>query len=182
VNIAGIGESTIHPEFVWFVHLAREYIGWDCNLSFATNGVAVTEEMVAAIAPARPSVDVSMHRPEKAGLAIELFRKYKLLHGASADPSLAAINWAGQVDWHVSVPQRRECSWLAQGMVMVMADGRVTRCPLDASGVGVICHINDDLDKFEQSPYSLCAKCDQLVPKSMRAAAEVPMRLLKRAG
>lgn len=161
LNLAGIGESTMHPDFVRNVHLAREAVGPGCELVLATNGVAVTEEMMRGIAPARPKVFVSMHRPEKAGPAIELAKKHGLFSGASADPSLAATNWAGQVKWHVSVPQRRPCMWVKGGMAMVMADGRVTRCSYDASGVGVICNVEDDLRNFTTTPYSLCATCDQ---------------------
>ncbi len=171
VNLAGIGESTIHPEFVRYVHLAREIVGWQCQLVFATNGVAMTDEMARAIAPASPRVFVSLHRPEKAGPAVEMLRRVGILSGVSLDPSVSAIDWAGQVKWHVSVPQRRECAWLSGGMVMLMADGRITRCPLDGSGIGVICTINDDLDAHRTSPYDLCAKCDQLVPAKMREVA-----------
>lgn len=167
LNMCGIGESTIHPEFVRYMHLAREAVGWDCDIVLATNGVAVTEDMVKAIVTMGPVVFVSLHRPERAGPAVELFRKYGLLAGVSNDPSVAAINWAGQVKWHVSVPERRPCQWLTNGWVMATADGRVTRCSLDASGVGVICNLTDDLYQFQTDPYNLCPSCDQLVPPGM---------------
>lgn len=46
---------------------------------------------------------------------------------------------------------------------MVMADGRITRCCLDGTGVGVLGHINQDLDSLYTSAYLLCATCDQRV-------------------
>src|SRR4051812_43206405 len=58
LNLAGIGESTMHPDFVRNVHLAREAVGWKCRIVVTTNGVAVNEDMVKAIAPAKPAVFV----------------------------------------------------------------------------------------------------------------------------
>lgn len=161
LNLAGIGESTIHPDFVRNVHLAREAVGPGCELVLATNGVAVTDEMIKAIAPAKPRVFVSMHRPEKAGPAVEISKKYGVFAGASADPTLAATNWAGQVKWHVSVQGRRQCMWVKGGMVMIMADGGVTRCSYDASGIGRICDVTDNLRDWATAPYALCRGCDQ---------------------
>lgn len=161
LNLAGIGESTIHPEFVRFVHLAREAIGWDTVLALATNGVNMTDELAQAIAPAGIRVWVSLHRPEKAGPAIECLKRAGILAGASADPSIAATNWAGQVSWFNSVQVRRECKWVKGGLVVIQADGNVSRCPLDASGVGVFANVDDDLSKYQTSPYILCRTCDQ---------------------
>src|SRR5262245_27520539 len=36
LNLAGIGESTIHPRFVEFIHLARDIVGPDMFLTLAT--------------------------------------------------------------------------------------------------------------------------------------------------
>lgn len=160
LNLAGIGESTLHPEFVRFVHLARETVGEDCGLVLATNGLLVTDELARAIAPARVAVFVSLHRPEKAGPAVEALKRAGIFAGASADPSLAATDWAGQVKWHVSSAQR-QCAWVKGGQFIVFADGRVSRCAFDASGVGVMAHVGEDLDRFQTSPYALCRTCDQ---------------------
>lgn len=159
LNLAGIGESTMHPEFVRNVFLAREAVGPNVSLVLATNGLLMTDDLAAAIAPARPSVWVSLHRPEKAGPAVEALKRAGILCGVSADPSLAAVNWAGQVNWHVSAPRGNPCPWMAGLMVMIMSDGRVTRCCLDATGDGVIATVDDDLTKFGTSPFKLCAAC-----------------------
>lgn len=159
LNLAGIGESTMHPEFVRFTHLAREAVGPHINLVLATNGLLMTDELAAAIAPAKPQVWVSLHRPEKAGPAVEALKRAGIYAGSSADPSLAAVNWAGQVEWHVSAPKGKLCPWIAFSMVMVMSDGRVTRCCFDSDGSGAIGHIDDDLSKFSTSPFHLCSSC-----------------------
>jgi hypothetical protein len=159
LNLAGIGESTMHPEFVRNVMWAREAMGWDVGIVVATNGLLMTREMAKAIAPARPAMFVSLHRPEKAGPAIEILKEFNLLHGVSADPSIAAVDWAGQVKWKVSAVKGGRCPWVIDGRVFVMADGRVSRCCFDATGEGVIGSIFDDIEPMQTSPYSLCAKC-----------------------
>lgn len=170
VNLAGIGESTLHPRLVEFVAMARAYMGPEQDILFASNGVAMTEQLAASLAPYRPRIWISLHRPEKAGPAVEILKRHGLIAGVSADPSISATNWAGQVKWHVSV-DRRECTWVKQGKVIVFADGRVSRCSYDASGVGVIATVKDDLEKFQTSPYSLCKTCDQDVGVPMKEEA-----------
>lgn len=159
LNLAGIGESTLHPDFVRNVHLAREAVGPYVNLVLATNGLRMTDELAQAIAPAKPHVWVSLHRPERAGPAVEALKRAGIFNGTSSDPSLAAVDWAGQVQWHVSAPKGRPCPWIASSMVMVMSDGRVSRCCFDSTGEGVIATVDDDLSQFAQSPYSLCTNC-----------------------
>lgn len=161
LNLAGIGESTMHPDFVRWVHLAREAVGEFCQLVLATNGLLVTKEMAQAIKAARPMVWVSLHRPEKAGPAVEVLKAAGILSGISADPSIAAMNWAGQVKWHMSAPPRRPCPWVRGGRVMAMSDGRITTCCLDGAAVGVLGHVEDNVAALRTQPYSLCATCDQ---------------------
>ena len=160
LNLAGIGESVLHPEFAAFVRLAREAIGPEARLIFATNGIPCDEEMVKAIAPYKPEVWVSLHRPEKAGLAVEMYKKYGILAGASVDPSISANDWAGQVSWFNS-GERIQCQWLRQGKVFVLADGRISTCCLDAQGIGGVGHVDDPIGSVSVKPYELCKKCYQ---------------------
>lgn len=172
LNLAGIGESTMHPDFLRFVHLAREKIGWGVNLILATNGLLVTREMARDLKRSDPWVWVSMHRPEKAGPAIEALREYGLLRGVSADPSVSSVDWAGQVKWHVSTTAKGSlCPWVTAGRVFVMADGRVSRCCFDATGEGVFGTIWDDVEAMATSPYELCRKCHLDVGAPMPVAA-----------
>jgi hypothetical protein len=170
LNLAGIGESTMHPRLPEYLSWARGYMGWEQDLLFATNGVAMTEELAKAIAPFRPRIWVSLHRPEKGGPAVEILKKYGLIAGISVDSSVAATNWAGQVKWHVSV-ERRQCEWVRMGKVIVFSDGRVSRCSYDGSGIGVIATVRDDLTQFQTSPYDLCRTCDQDVGVPMEAVS-----------
>lgn len=160
VNLAGIGESTMHPHFVRYVALARDAIGEAGDITMATNGLLITDELATALRPFRPRIWVSMHRPEKAGPAIEVLKRAGLLAGVSADPSLASIDWAGQVNWHVSAAPHMACDWIVNGRAFLMADGRVSACCLDADGSGVFAELpHNALDQEFTSPYSLCRGC-----------------------
>ena len=159
LNLAGIGESTLHPHFVEWVHRARKAVGPDVKLVITTNGILITDEMAQALLPARPAFFVSLHRPEKAGPAVEILRRHNMLIGVSADPSIAAVDWAGQVKWHVSVQKGEPCKWVKGGWGFVMADGRISACSFDGSGEGVIGHVNDALQDVRTKPYGLCKTC-----------------------
>jgi len=108
---------------------------------------------------------VSLHRPEKAGPAVEALKRAGIFAGVSSDPSLAAIDWAGQVQWHTSHRPGMECGWVTTGRAFVMADGRVATCCLDGQGEdGVIGTLDDDLTALRLKPYSLCATCSYKIP------------------
>lgn len=172
LNLAGIGESTMHPEFVEIVGAARRLLGEDFHLVFATNGLLMTDDLARALAPFKPIVFVSAHRPEKAGPAIEALKRVGLYAGSSTDPTEAATNWAGQVKWHVSAP-RRPCPWVQGGRLFMLADGRLSRCAYDASGVGVVGDITQDLDQMKTSAYVLCRTCEQDVGVEIPKTEEV---------
>lgn len=162
LNLAGIGESTLHPEFVDFVRMARRVMGDEGHIVFATNGILCDEIMVKDLAKYKVRVWVSLHRPEKAARAVELYKKYGLLVGVSIDPSVNSNDWAGQVDWHRS-GNEFPCPWLNEGRLFVLSDGRISRCCLDAQGVGILGHVDDPIGSIETSPYSLCMKCYQTI-------------------
>lgn len=162
LNLAGIGESTLHPHFAEFVRRARDTVGERVRLIFATNGLIHDEAMVRAIATYRPEVYVSLHRPEKAGPAIDMYKKYGIFSGVSADPSINANDWAGQVTWQKSGTEL-PCQWIRDGKVMVMAHGAITTCCLDASGQGTIGHVDDPIGSIQTKPYDLCKKCYQRI-------------------
>lgn len=163
LNLAGIGESTLHGQFVEFVRLAREVVGPNVKLVFATNGLVHDEAMIAALAPYKPEVWVSLHRPEKAAKAAALYKKHGLLHGMTIDPAVNANNWAGQVKWQNDSPGTIPCQWLREGKLFVLATGQVSRCCLDGSEAGVIGHIDEPIGSLKTSPYGLCQTCYQAI-------------------
>jgi len=161
LNLAGIGESTLHPDFVRFVAIARETVGPDIAVTLATNGITMTEELARKLAPSRPSLWVSLHRPEKAGPAIQILKKHGLYIGSSSHPATEGNSWAGQVEWEDTQTFSSACQWIRNGFAMAMADGRVTSCCIDASGSGVIGHLDDAVPTVKTRPYNLCKTCHQ---------------------
>lgn len=160
-NVCGIGESTMHPRFVEYVALARETLGEAVDLIFATNGLLVDDALAKALQPYQPKIWVSLHRPEKAGPAIESLKRYGLLSSWGSDAATASVDWAGQVKWHVSAPEM-PCMWVKGGRVFVLADGRVSTCCFDALGSEAICNITEfDPEKHFTKPYRLCKNCHQ---------------------
>jgi len=180
LNLAGIGESTMHPEFVRNVHLAREAIGPNIPLILATNGVLMTREMAMAIAPTAIRVWVSLHRPERAALAVEHLKAAGILAGVSCDAAIESVDWAGQVKWHVNTHQKgAACPWVKNGRVFVLADGRLARCCFDAQADDIIGTLDDDIPSLQTAPYKLCRSChlDVGVPIPSAKLADIPVKL-----
>lgn len=167
LNLAGIGESFLHPLFADMCRDAREVLGDKIMIHVTTNGIIASdrEDLIAHLAKHQIGMFVSLHRPEKAGKAIELAKKHGIFLSASSDPSLAATTWAGQVDWFHSADRNRPCPWIRSGRVMVRADGAVTTCCLDSGNNpdAVIGTVDDPVGSFYTKPYSLCASCDQQI-------------------
>lgn len=176
LNLAGIGESTLHHGFTTYVRWARESVGPDVKLIFATNGVLPTDwfagagldysercaKLAEALAPWKPEVWVSLHRPEKAALAARAYADAGILGGYSADPSVNSMDWAGQVKWPVRKSEHKmPCQWIREGKAFALADGRVSVCCYDATGQGVIGTVHDAPGTISTAPWNLCASCDQ---------------------
>jgi hypothetical protein len=168
LSLTGIGEALLHPEFVDFVALAHKRLPGH-PLVFSTNGLLLTEDLCAQLAPYRPKIFISLHRPEKAGLAIQAAKRYGLFEMANPAPVLSAFDWAGQVkNWFVSAPPM-VCDYLKLGWGVVLVDGRITTCCLDASGKGVVGHVDDPIESLTTEgtglkPYELCQSCHMQVP------------------
>lgn len=178
LNLAGIGESLLHDRFLDYLATARAAVGSAVRIVLATNGVVAHPEglhetpgqyrarmleLGRAMAPYRPLVWVSLHRPEKAALTAAAFTEAGILGGVSADPSINSNDWAGQVEWVETRPAvgAIPCQWLREGKVFVFADGRIATCCLDAQALGVIGHVNDPIAQAKIQPYSLCKSCYQ---------------------
>jgi Radical SAM superfamily len=162
LSFTGIGESFMHPEFFPMVEYARERLP-HVFFNMSTNGILLTDEVAKRCAEVQLFLWVSLHRPEKAGHAIQNAKKYGILAGYNPSPATSAFDWAGQVDWFVSAPTE-PCMYLRDGKVVVLADGRVTTCCLDASGGGTIGHVDDEVGTLKTQPWSLCGPCHMTVP------------------
>jgi hypothetical protein len=168
--ITGIGESLLHPEFADFIRIAREALPGNL-ITFSTNGILVTEDLCQQIAPYNPRAYVSLHRPERAKHAVDLFRRYGLLDGTNTAFATESFNWAGGLDWEVSIPEDSVvCEYLRSGWGVVLADGRFSACCLDASGASSRGTVWDEIGTVDTAPWGdaatgqSCSDCHMRVP------------------
>ena len=169
LSLSGIGEAMLHPDFLEYAALAREAIGPVRQLTITTNGLLLDEQMAAAIAPLHPAVFVSLHRPEKAGLAVEVAKKYGILAGVNASFATSSFDWAGaQKNWFVSAP-KIPCEYLRSGWAVILVDGRVATCWLDADGSSTVGTVWDKPETLLLKPWKSdkdvgCATCHMSIP------------------
>lgn len=169
LSLTGIGEAMLHPRFIEMAKFARSIIG-PRPLVVTTNGLLLDEEMcdnLSRIDP-KPFVFISLHRPEKAGLAVERAKRYGLFAGTNSSFATSAFNWAGaQKNWFVSAP-RIPCEYLRSGWGVILVDGRVTTCCLDADGSGVVGTVWNLPEQLELKPWGDsgkgCQQCHMEVP------------------
>ena len=165
LNLFGVGEPTLNPNIVEMVRLARIVLPEHLPVHLNTNGNRFTEDLAWALKDAGiTEIDVTGHDARATAKTIRILKKVGIPGRVSFDFALQPNNWANQVDWFepdYSYP----CPWLGRGQVMVMSDGRVTRCCIDAFGKGILGHVLFNLDLLEISPFSLCANCHQTEPE-----------------
>lgn len=163
LSITGIGESTMHPNLIPFLERARQRFP-NLNILFSTNGLPTfTEEIAAACQRLSVGIYVSLHRPEVAGFTVELGKKYGIIRGINVGAAVNPFDWAGQVDWYSTAPSSI-CAYLQRGWAVVLQDGDVSTCCLDAEKKGIIGNVWNDPGTFQVQPYSLCSACHEKVP------------------
>lgn len=170
LSLTGIGEAVLHPRFLEMVERCRVVIGPQRMLTITTNGLLFDDEMCKALAPFHPSVFISLHRPERAALAVIAAKKYGIFAGTNSQFVTAAFDWAGtQKNWTpmVSAP-RIKCEYLRSGWGVILVDGRVTTCCLDADGSGVVGTVTDDPETLMLKPWGDeskgCKVCHMEIP------------------
>jgi len=168
LNLFGVGEPMLNPNIVEMVRLARIALPDHLPVHLNTNGNIFTEELAWKLKDAGiTEIDVTGHNPHATAKTIRILKKVGIPGRVSFDPVLQPNNWAGQVDWfepEYSYP----CPWLHRGQVMVMSDGSVTRCCIDAFAKGILSHVLYNLDLIDETPFELCESCHQTVPQASR--------------
>ncbi len=163
LSFTGIGESTMHADFCGMLIEARRLCP-DMPIVFSTNGLPTFHEGIAkCCADHNVQVMVSLHRPEVAGKAIQLAKKYGILKYTNDAPATRAMDWAGQVDWFVSA-EPSYCAYLKRGWGVILFDGQITTCCLDAENKGVVGTVWDAPGSLTMEPFSLCEPCHETVP------------------
>jgi hypothetical protein len=162
--LTGIGEPTMYPHLLEAMSVARDVLGPNRLLTMSTNGVTFTEKIAEACEEFDVTVFVSMHRPEVAGPAMQLAKQHGILGDVNLSAVTNAMNWAGQVKWHVSAPNL-PCAYLLHGWGVILADGDITTCCLDSEKKGYIGNVfKNEPAELRLAPYSLCDTCHNKVP------------------
>lgn len=164
--LTGIGEAILHPRFAECVALARATIG-SRLLTMATNGVAFTREHAIVCREFGVQVYVSLHRPEMAGPALALLREERVVHNVNHAFVNSSLDWAGQVDWHVSA-QKTPCMYLKLGWAVIRQCGSVDQCCQDAHSLYPLGHVHDEPGTWRAAMTPLCKSCHLQVPESFR--------------
>lgn len=167
LSLTGIGEAILHPRFIEALALCRETIGPDRLLVLSTNGVAMTPEIAQAMAAQRVRAYVSEHRPEVAVPAARMLTAHGVQTSFNHAFVDSSIDWAGQVDWHVSGP-RHVCTYLKSGWAVIRQNGSVDACCQDAHDLHPIATVWDEPGSWQTHAIPLCGSCHLIVPKEMQ--------------
>ncbi len=168
LNLFGVGEPTLNPHVVEMVRKARHIMPLRLPVHFNTNGNTMTEELARDLKDAGiTNIDITGHDPLSTARTIRIFKKVGIVGQVSVDFMTQPNNWAGQVDWF-EPDYRYPCPWLHRGQIMVMSNGDITACCIDAFGKGIIGHISGNLEDMYLVPFEVCKGCHQDVPESMK--------------
>lgn len=169
LSLTGIGEAILHPDFVKMMWAAREVMG-RLPIYLSTNGVAMTQELADEFQRAGLGVYVSLHRPEVAGPALTMLDMAGVSRASNHAFVDSALDWAGQVKWHVSAP-RAPCQYLGKGWAVVRQDGSLNACCMDAHGLFPIATVWDEPGTLQTHVIGLCQSCNFRVPAELMEAA-----------
>lgn len=169
VSLTGLGEAILYPRFVEALWRVRDVIG-DRKLVLSTNGVDMTPELARELKAANVGVYVSLHRPEVATPALLMLQQAGCATATNVGFVDSALDWAGQVKWHVSAP-RVDCGYLNQGWAVVRQSGSIDACCMDAHDLYPIGSVWDEPGTLMTRATGLCANCNFKVPEWLREAA-----------
>lgn len=166
IHLHHFGESTLHPKFIEWVDRISDIVP---DVRVSSNGVGVTREMVRGMKDAGLAMlSLSIHRPEVVQKVAEFCIDEGLPYEWASGPLSAPHNWAGQVEgrnseWAKTYP----CQFLIEQACVVLADGRVANCCIDAEGISAQGSVFDDLRQMDLRPFSLCASCHHFIPEGL---------------
>lgn len=167
INLFGVGEPTLHPDLVAMVAYARKTLPFKQVLHLNTNGNRMTADLARDLKEAGiDQIDITGHNHYATAKTIRIFQQVGIRFSVSYDFALHPNDWAGQVDWFSADYNLGDCPWISRGQVMVMSDGNIVSCCIDAFAKNVIGNIrNDNIDQIEVTPSDLCGRCHHRVPQ-----------------
>lgn len=162
LSLTGMGEGTMHPQFCDMLRMAREALP-ETKLLLSTNGINITDEMLAAMRETNTILWISAHRPEIAGRTLQRSLRAGVMTGINNHIIDSGFNWAGQVDWANMAPPH-ECQYLSKGWATVLQNGDVVACCMDAHGLHPFGNVMDAELPTHISAMPLCNDCHLTVP------------------
>jgi MoaA/NifB/PqqE/SkfB family radical SAM enzyme len=90
LSLTGIGETLMHPQWREMVRMAREALPGN-YLNFSTNGILLDDAACEHLARYGFRVWVSLHRPEKAGPAMNRAARHGILDGPNASAAISLV-------------------------------------------------------------------------------------------
>ncbi len=115
VSLTGMGEGTLHPKMPEMLRQLRGVLGHVAHrpIVFSTNGIKPpSEELLDAIKETGALVYLSAHRPERVGRTLQVYRQAGVLPEVHANFIDNGFDWAGQVNWPVTITKEIECQFL----------------------------------------------------------------------
>ena len=159
INLHGIGEPTLNPLLPEFIRLMRDHLPMKYGVHFNTNGNHMTDELAERLKVAGiSSISITLHDLEVAANCVRILCNHRIESDVSIDSVLRPHDWAGQVDW-LKANYTYPCPWTASGMVMVLWDGDVITCGIDAFATKRLGSVYGNIDAVDVVPFELCKKC-----------------------
>lgn len=177
LNLFGIGEPLLNKDIIKMVEYARNKLPFRQRLHLNTNGILLTDKLAISLKRAGiSSIDLTAHKARTTAEAIRILQNAGIDGVISLDFITRPNNWAGQVDWLEPLYFKAkgwECPWLDRGQVMVMSNGDITACCIDAFAQGVFTHVFSDITKAEVQPMKLCDNCHHIIPERFERIIKV---------
>jgi hypothetical protein len=170
LNLFGVGEPTLHPDIAEMVEYARKHLPIRQKIHLNTNGNTMTFELATKLKKSGiTSIDITGHNARSVAQTIRYFRQVGIPGQISMDFMTRPNDWAGQVDWFKPDYYKvdgMDCPWLGKGQAMVMSNGDITACCIDAFASGVFTHVAEDITQKQLQPFQLCHSCHHTIPES----------------
>lgn len=181
LNLFGVGEPTLNPLLPEMISKARAIMPIRLPVHTNTNGrwvdtstTLITEAEMDFIRSLKRAgidhIDVTGHDPFKTAKAVRILQAVGIAGQLSFDFMLAPNNWAGQVEWFRPMYNAGPCPWIGRGQAMIMSNGAITRCCIDAFGTGILGSVQESSpDAIDISPFPLCSGCHHTIKPDNKA-------------
>jgi sulfatase maturation enzyme AslB (radical SAM superfamily) len=164
LNLFGVGEPTLNELLPEMVEKARLALPMRIPVHLNTNGNTMTTQLAMRLRNAGIThIDITDHKARSTAQCIRIFKSVGITGQLSRDFVTMPNNWAGQVDWFAP-DYTLTCNWLGYGQVMVMSNGDVTTCCIDAFGKNIVGNVSEDITQFDLERSELCETCHHEIP------------------